>query len=250
MHSLSKIFAHRGSSKYFPENTLLAFEAAYREKADGIELDVQMTKDGVLVVIHDETLDRTTNAKGYVKDYMYRELRFVDASYKFPQYFGMCPIPTLEEVLNWAQPKENFYVNIELKNNVIPYDNLEAKTIELIKRFCLEDRVVISSFNHYSLAHIKTITDEIETAILYSECLYKPWTYAKKLGASSIHPQYKSLLIEPIIQMAQTEHISVRAYTVNKASVMKKFFQQEIAAIITDIPKKAREIKNEILQKK
>lgn len=229
---------------------MLAFEAAYREKANGIELDVQMSKDGVLVVIHDEKLDRTTNASGYVKDYTYRELQHVDASYKFPEFFGMCSIPTLEEVFHWAKSKKHFSLNIELKNNVIRYEKLEEKIIDLIKLYKLEKRVVLSSFNHYSLVHIKELEAEIETAILYSECLYTPWKYAKYIGASSIHPHYKTLLMEPIIQKSQANQISVRAYTVNKPSVMKTFFHQEISAIITDIPQKALEIKNEVIKKK
>ncbi|WP_044896397.1 glycerophosphodiester phosphodiesterase [Bacillus alveayuensis] len=243
---MTQIFAHRGASREYPENTMLAFEAAYQQNADGIELDVQMTKDGILVVIHDETLDRTTNAAGWVKDYSYAELQHVDASYKFPQYAGQCQIPTLDQVFSWAKRKQSLFLNIELKNSVIEYPHLEKKVIHLIRQFQLENRVVLSSFNHYSLVEVHRLTDEIPTAILYREWLYEPWKYAKQLQSSGIHPHFTSLQKESIIRKAREENISVRAYTVNNLNVMEQLFRWNIPGIITDIPKKALEVKKKV----
>ncbi|WP_243290193.1 glycerophosphodiester phosphodiesterase [Bacillus sp. FJAT-47783] len=236
---MTKIFAHRGASKQYPENTMLAFEAAYLQGANGIELDVQMTKDGVLVVIHDETLDRTTNATGWVKDYTYREIQHVDASYTFTQFLGRCPIPKLEEVLSWAKKRQPFFLNIELKNSVIDYFQLEEKVVDMVKQFRLEDRVILSSFNHYSLVRLHRIAKDIETAILYSEWLYEPWDYCKKIGVNGLHPHYRSLKNELVIKEAKKHNVPIRPYTVNKMKDIERFFRLEVEAIITDFPEKA-----------
>ena len=92
-----KVYAHRGYSGRFPENTMLAFQEAAKTGCDGIELDVQLTKDGQLVVIHDETIDRTTDGSGYVRDYTLEELRRFNAAAKWDGRFGFQPIPTFEE---------------------------------------------------------------------------------------------------------------------------------------------------------
>ena len=120
---MTKIFAHRGASGTFPENTMEAFKQAAAIGADGIELDVQMAKDGRLVVIHDEKLDRTTSLKGYVKDLTYAEIKRGDASHRFSEKTGSVPVPTLEEVFEWAADAE-FLLNVELKNSIIRYEGM------------------------------------------------------------------------------------------------------------------------------
>ena len=115
--SKTKIFAHRGASGYAPENTLEAFALAITQGADGIELDVQLTKDGIPVVIHDETIDRVTEKKGWVKDYTLKELKELTVlKNKFPEY-SAAKIPTLEEVLD-AVKASGIQVNIELKTGI------------------------------------------------------------------------------------------------------------------------------------
>src|SRR5690606_26780882 len=108
----------------------------------GIELDVQMTKDHKLVVIHDETVNRTTDGRGWVKDFTLEKIKKLDASSKFKGKYGFCEIPTLEEVFEWAKTNR-LHINVELKNGLIPYKNLEEKTLELIKKYRLEERVVL-----------------------------------------------------------------------------------------------------------
>ena len=144
---MTKNFAHRGFSGKYPENTLLAFEKAVEAQTDGIELDVQLTKDGEIVIIHDETIDRTTNGKGLVVDYTYEELEKFDASYIYTGQFGFNKIPTLREYFNLIKDT-NIITNIELKTGINEYQGIEEKVYNLIKEFQLEDRVIISSFNH------------------------------------------------------------------------------------------------------
>lgn len=116
---MTKIFAHRGFKGIYPENTMIAFEHALHSGADGIELDVQLTKDGRLAVIHDEKLNRTTNMKGLVKDHTYEELKAGDASHSFYEETGAVSIPLLEEVLELLTQQSSLIINIELKTPFI-----------------------------------------------------------------------------------------------------------------------------------
>ncbi len=143
---MTKIFAHRGASAYAPENTVEAFALAMEQGADGIELDVQMTKDGQVVVIHDETIDRVSDGTGAVRDYTLEELKKFHFSNHMENYENAA-IPTLKEVLDLIK-SSNMLLNIELKTGIYWYPNLEEKTMELVKEAGMEDRVIYSSFNH------------------------------------------------------------------------------------------------------
>ena len=128
MINMTKNFAHRGFSGKYPENTLLAFSKAIEEGVDGIENDVHLTKDGVLVVMHDELVDRTTNGKGYIKDKTYEELAQLDASYIFKEY-GPQKVPTLREYLELVKDTD-IITNIELKTGVFEYTGIEQKVYD------------------------------------------------------------------------------------------------------------------------
>ena len=137
--SKTKIFAHRGASGYAPENTLEAFALAITQGADGIELDVQLTKDGIPVVIHDETIDRVTEKKGWVKDYTLKELKELTVlKNKFSEY-SAAKIPTLEEVLD-AVKASGIQVNIELKTGIYWYPEIEQKVADLVKKAGMEEK--------------------------------------------------------------------------------------------------------------
>lgn len=235
---MTLIFAHRGAAGTYPENTMISFEAAESFRADGIELDVQFTKDGKVVVIHDETVDRTTNGKGAVRKYVYEDLRKLDASYKFSEKVGFCRIPLLEEVLEWLQSNQ-MLLNIEFKNNKIAYRGLEEEVITLVRKFCLENRVIFSSFNHYSMKRCHMMAPDIQTAILYREGLHSPWAYAQKMGAPAIHPNYR-YLPDTIAELTMESGVEVRPYTINEETIMRKYFDMDISAIITDYPETAR----------
>jgi glycerophosphoryl diester phosphodiesterase len=232
------IFAHRGSAGTHPENTMDAFLEAERVGADGIELDVQLTKDGEVVVIHDETVDRTTNGKGYIKDSHLKDLRKLHANYTFKKkFFNKQKIPTLIEVFDWM--KDNSLVcNIELKNSIMDYEGMEEKVVKMINEYGYSDRIIISSFNHYSIVACKRLDPTIEIAPLYSTGLYMPWVYARSLGAKGIHPNQK-VATDEIISASIRNGIEVRPYTVNKAHQLKRLFNINCSAIVTDYPEKA-----------
>ncbi|CAI9388915.1 MULTISPECIES: glycerophosphodiester phosphodiesterase [Bacillaceae] len=236
---MTKIFAHRGYSSQYPENTMKAFEEAEKAKADGIEIDIQMTKDGEVVIIHDEKVDRTTNGLGYVQELSYKGLRSLNAGHRFKN-IGKEAIPTLIELFDWMQDN-TITCNIEMKNNKIPYKGMEEKTIELIRKYGFEKRIIFSSFNHYSLVHSYRIAPEIETAPLLSDGIYQPWIYANAIGAKGFHPNYKRINQE-IIQSSIEKNIKVRAYTVNSPKAMRALINEGISAIITDEPILAREL--------
>ena len=233
---MTLIFAHRGYSAKYPENSMHAFEKAAEVGADGIEIDVHLSKDNVPVVIHDETLDRTTYKKGYVKDYTLEELKTAHESNLFFKK-DLEPIPTLEEVLRWIEPT-NLFLNIEIKNDKIMYEDIERIIIDLVRKYKMEERVILSSFNHCSLVVCKEIAPLIDTAILYVENMYQSWKYAKLLRASAIHPNHK-ITTDAQIDESQKNDIAVRPWTVNESKALRRFFEVNSAGIITDNPELA-----------
>lgn len=183
-----KIWAHRGCSKDYPENTLSAFRAAADiEGIAGIELDIQLSKDGTIVVIHDETLDRTTNGTGNVCDFTVDELKILEIQGRDNQI--EC-IPTMEEVFQLLKDdceKNGLLINIELKNSKIRYEGMEEKILELVQNFGLEKNVVYSSFLPESMRLIKELNPSAQTGILGGNA---EWCRKKaiEMQADAIHP--------------------------------------------------------------
>jgi glycerophosphoryl diester phosphodiesterase len=238
---MTQIFAHRGYSAVFSENTMTAFKEAEKVGADGIELDIQLTKDREIVVIHDEKVNRTTNGSGFVKDFSYKELRKLNANKP-----GIIkePIPALREVLEWLQTNR-LTCNIELKNGYFPYEGMEEMVIELVQSYGLTERIIFSSFNHYSIVYCYRLAPEIEIAPLYSGRIFMPWVYAKSICAQGIHPNYKGLT-DDIIRKSIESGVAVRPYTINKDEDMKHLFTLNCTAIITDDPVKAIKLRKGI----
>ena len=147
---MSKIFAHRGFSGKYPENTMLAFKKAVEIGCDGIELDVHLTKDNVLVIIHDEDIKRTANGQGLVRDMTFEELRRFDYSAGFKGVYGFNEIPTLREYFELVKDTD-IITNIELKTGIFEYPTIEQRVIDMIREFGLEKKIILSSFNHYSV---------------------------------------------------------------------------------------------------
>jgi glycerophosphoryl diester phosphodiesterase len=241
---MTQIFAHRGYSALFAENTMGAFIEAEKAGADGLELDVQLTKDGEIVVIHDEKVDRTTTGKGLVKDFLFKEIRKLNAN---KDGLKKEQIPSLIEVLEWLQSNK-LICNIELKNGLIPYEGMEEKVIQLVRRYGLSDRIIISSFNHYSIVYSYRIAPEIETAPLFIEGIYMPWIYSQSIRAKGIHPKH-SAMSDTILVNTMENGIAVRPYTVNKDEDMHRLFKINCTAIITDDPVKALRIRKQFENK-
>lgn len=237
----SLIYAHRGASGDAPENTMAAFRLAVAQGAEGIELDIQMTSDGKLVVIHDETLDRTTNGHGPVAALTYDELRQYDASHTFTAFRGE-PVPLLSEVLELLQPT-SLELNIELKNSSLPYPGMEEETIRLVREFGMERRTVFSSFNHYSVAKLSGLAPEIEAAILYGERLYRPWAYAAGFGARGLHPWFRHVDAETV-RSAREAGVKIRPFTVNEDADIVQMLESGVDAVITNYPARMKALRD------
>ncbi|MGM0420970.1 MAG: glycerophosphodiester phosphodiesterase [Bacillota bacterium] len=227
------ILAHRGSSGTSPENTLASFEKAAEDGADGIELDVHLSADGVPVVIHDETLERTTNAEGKVNEYRADKLRSLDAGSYFSSEFELEGVPTLAEVLELAPDFK--VVNIELKNNKIYYQDMEEKVHDLVKSKGLQDKVLYSSFNHYSIAKLKRVDENISAGILYKSWIFEPWFYANRLNITNIHPHYLAINQE-IVQKCHEHGIKVNVYGTNDEKIIRNLMKIGVDMVICDYP--------------
>ncbi|WP_087971615.1 glycerophosphodiester phosphodiesterase [Oceanobacillus rekensis] len=234
---MTQIIAHRGASKYAPENTMPAFELAYRMKAEGIETDVQLTKDNIPVLIHDEHVKRTTGHSGYVKDYTFDELSQLDAGSWFSDEFAGTSIPSLEEFLKWIIDKP-LELNIELKNSKIDYSNIEKIVYEMVEHYKLLERTTLSTFNHESVKRLKPINETIGVALLTSRKRKDLADYAKILGANALHVKYR-LINKALVQQCKQGDLALRVYTVNKPSHMMNCFLLGCDGIFTDVPNTA-----------
>lgn len=231
----TEVFAHRGASGYAPENTLDAFMLAIEQGADGIELDVQLSKDGVPVVIHDETVDRVTEEKGFVKDFTLQELKaMVVLREKFPK-FRDAHIPTLREVLDAVRPS-GIAVNIELKTGIYWYPEIEKKVAAIVEETGMKDRVIYSSFNHYSVQKMKSIVPDAETAYLFSDVILHVDEYAAKSGVDGLYPAVYHVKMAEFLSEYLVSGLKTRVWTVNDRADMKRLIEAGVTAVITNYP--------------
>lgn len=241
---MTYVWAHRGASGYAPENTLEAFALADKMKADGIELDVHLSKDGEIIVTHDENVQRVTcDVDAMVKDLTLAELKKLDV-YNGIEGYRNVRIPTLPEVLDFLKTN-NLYLNIELKTGVVLYDGIEQKTIDAVRAAGLQDRVIYSSFNHYSLMLVRQIDPEARIGLLYSEALIEPHAYAQRIHANAIHPFYPTLMVPGTVEGCLKNGIEINPWTVNDEQAMKQLKSVGCHALITNYPDVCRKIVDE-----
>ncbi|WP_347862802.1 glycerophosphodiester phosphodiesterase [Salimicrobium sp. PL1-032A] len=231
---LTHIIAHRGASGYAPENTMAAFRLAEKMGADGVETDVQLTKDGVPVLIHDENVRRTTNGTGFVQDYTFDELRKLDTGSWFSSEFTGLQIPSLEELLQWIIDRPLF-LHLELKTDVIPYTHIEKKVYTLLRNYHMLERTCMSSFNENTLAVIKDLNPSVRTAFLTSTNMRKLIPFVSSIPADDLHIKH-TLLSRKLVQRGNKNRVEMRVYTVNKPALIRKCFQLSCAGIFTDVP--------------
>jgi glycerophosphoryl diester phosphodiesterase len=230
------VVAHRGFSGAAPENTLAAFGKAIEIGSDMIELDVHFSKDGKIVVIHDETLERTTNGRGKVADHTLTDLKKLDAGSSFGGQFAGERIPTLEEVL--ALAKGRVLVNIEIKNpthGLYPITELAYRSLQAVKKAGMLDRVIFSSFNPASLEHIQKKEPRAWVGLLF----HRPWNSILEMTGGK---EYKVLNLRNIylnkekIFQVHKEGIKINVYTVNSEGELEQFVRWGVDGIITNHP--------------
>ena len=239
----AKIFAHRGASGYAPENTLEAFALAQQQGADGIELDVQLSKDGVPVVFHDESLKRVSGHEGMIKDFTLEELKRIPVSNGFAQY-SEARIPTLEEVLNLVKPGP-MEINIELKTGIFWYPEIEEKTLELVKKAGMEDRIIYSSFNHYSVQKIRQLAPEAETAYLLGDVILHAEEYARGTGVKGLHPALYHAHMADLLAEYCGSGLAVRVGTVSEEDQIRWLLERGVDAVITNYPDRGVKVRSE-----
>lgn len=234
------VWAHRGASGYAPENTLAAFQKAVDLDADGVELDIQLTKDDQIVVIHDETIDRTSDGKGWVKDYTLEELRAFNYNRTKPEY-KHADIPTMREVFELLKPT-GLFINIEIKTGVVFYEKIEEKILALTKEMGIEDRVCYSSFNHYTVTRIHELKPDAEVGFLYADGPIDMPSYGVKHGVNALHPALYNLQYDGFVKECKEKGLKLNVWTVNERPYMEMCCQYGVDAIITNYPDIAKEV--------
>lgn len=211
---------HRGAKGYVAENTLESFQKAIDLGCDGIELDVHLSLDGEIIVIHDDTIDRTTTGKGFVNQMPISELK-------------MHNIPTLEEVLDIVS--HNLLINIELKS----YETVE-KVIDLIEKKIQEkswkyEDFLVSSFDWQALQKLRFLNEKIQIGVLTEDNLETAFAFAKFIKATSLNPYFKLLNSENVLKI-QEKGIKTYVWTVNEIEDIENMKRLKVDGIISNFP--------------
>lgn len=251
------VIAHRGALYDCPENTLPSFQRALDLGADGIELDVQLSSDDEIVVIHDEKIDRTTESDtGSVRDFSLAQLRHMDFGGWFDRSFAGERLPTLVEVLELIKEHSGgdmnaIHLDIELKTGIVDYPGLEQKVVELLHSYDYQN-VQLSSFFHWSLVEVRRLDKDMPTGVLYMTCLHEPWRYAQMLGANSLNPSVATL--SPVAMETTPDYLSARGvdmkvfpWTLDEAEEMRRVLGYGVDGILTNRVAEAVAIRDELV---
>ena len=211
---------HRGAKGHEPENSLISFQKAIDLKVDGIELDVHLSLDGAIMVIHDETIDRTTNGKGFVKNFTASQLKELG-------------IPTLIEVLDLA--KQKCFVNIELKGIGTAKPVVDLIAYSVSEKIWNSNDFLVSSFDWKMLEEVQLLNPKIRIGVLTEKDVDEALAFAKKIKAFSIHPDYV-LLSKENVALMQENGFKVYPWTVNSAEDIQKIKSFNVNGIISDFP--------------
>ena len=229
-----KVLAHRGFLGNYPENTMLAFRKAIEAGADGIELDIHESRDGQLVIIHDENLIRTTGTDALVSDLTLSELTKTRASRTKDDAFDT-PIPSFEEFCEFAS-NGSFITNVEIKTNNQWYQDIERKAIDMVRAYGLQDRIIFSSFNWISVLRARELAPEIPCGFLYADNKHMhlaPQT--KDAGIQFMHPDF-ALLDDAIVAECRQNGIGLNVWTINEENQMRQLIDWDVNAAITNYP--------------
>lgn len=229
-------FAHRGSLTEAPENTLPSFQKAIEHRASAIELDVQLTKDGHMVVVHDQKLARFNKQfPGFIKDYTLAEIKQIDIGSSFSSEFRGVTLSTFEEVLAICPP--DLIINIEIKNIPVIYEGIERKLVDCLKEHNRLDNVIISSFDHLALKKVQQLVPNMPLGLLLYYRILKPWEYAKHCGLqlASVHP-HVAYTDKEFIDEFHHLGLKVLPYTVNDKAKYQKLIELGVDGVFSNNP--------------
>jgi len=233
--------AHRGSSGSYPENTRLAFEKAIEAGADMIEMDCRLSKDGHVVVIHDDRLDRTARAKGFVKGKTLRQLKKLDVGAWLKKSFKGERIQTLEEILEIVSGKVE--INLEIKSVLHGPLGIELKVLFIVSHFDYLERAIFSSFDYQSLRRLRELAPDVRIGVLYGAgSKDNPFQAAREMNAYSLHIQ-REFATPHFLEEARELGLKSFVWTVNEVKEMEKFLSLGVDGIISDFPEKFWKIK-------
>lgn len=230
------VVAHRGDKIHAPENTLAAFELAARNGADAIEFDVKLTADGHVIVIHDQTVDRTTNGSGNVARLTLAALRDLDAGVQFPGQFPGEKIPTLDEVFETVGKR--LYMNVELTNYATPFDQLVTNVAELVRKHGMQERVLFSSFFPANLRKTRALLPEVPRGLL-TWAGWMGW-WGRTIGFRSgvyqaLHPHLSDVTPDLVYRLHATGK-RLNVWTINSEADLKRMVELGVDGLITDDP--------------
>lgn len=240
------VFAHRGARDIAPENTLAAFQAALDVGADGIELDVCRCASGEIVVIHDDSVDRTTNSSGSVATIKLAALKALDAGAWFDARFAGETIPTLREVFEFVNGR--MLMNIEIKGRALRGDSIESEIAELVRHFGMDDRVILSSFNPAALVRARQAAPHLPRGMLFARpypaalsiAWMRPW-----VRPQALHPHF-SEVTPAWLARARRRGYRVNPWTINEEADLWRLAQMGVDSLITDHPALALRIVREL----
>ena len=235
------IIGHRGASGYAPENTLPSFEKALACGANMIEFDVHLSKDGHLVVIHDPSVDRTTNGSGLIREMTLKQIKKLDAGSWFSPEFKDVTIPTFEETVDLIKGRAKF--QIEIKNNDL-YKGLEEKLVKAIYDSGIREDSIITSFKFSSIKKIKEIDSRIQVALIFGNFGNNPkdpWGDICSIGGEVLNPKWTWVTSEKV-QKAHDKGILVCAWIVNDIDKMRYLLTLGVDGITTDFPDKLKSL--------
>ena len=224
---------HRGAKGHAPENTMLSFMMGADMGVTAVETDVHLSKDGEVVLIHDHTVDRTTDGHGFVKDMTLAELKKLDAGSWYDARFAGERIPTLTELLAWA--KDRVGVAIEIKNGPIYYPGIAEKTIRLVREHGMERQVILISFDHFVLREAKQIAPEIATGILYVGGLVDAVAAARAALADALHPHW-SFVTPELVRTVHEAGLAISPWNPNDLPTLRMLSQMGVDSVGTDYP--------------
>lgn len=236
-----EIYAHRGGKLWAPENSMAAFRKSTEAKVDGIELDIHKCKSGELVVIHDDTLNRTTSGTGFVKDKTWAQLKDLDCGSWYSKEFKNERLPLLKDVLALVDGK--LTVNVEIKNCPMNYPGIADDLLKLLDTYKYPNKIVISSFDHKVLREIAGKSKKYKLALLGDSAIHNLGGYAREVGAVAWNPAFDCVRKDTVAD-AHKNKLTVNTWTINDQEGWKQATELGVDAIITDDPVGLKEFQN------
>lgn len=230
-----KVWAHRGFSSIYPENTMLAFEKAEKSGAYGIETDVHLSSDGEPVVIHDESLMRTCGVEKNVEECTFDELVHTRASKTQSDRYNVC-IPSFEEFCAFIK-RSGMRADIELKTGVVYYPHIEEKVVEIVRKYGIENRIIFSSFNWLSLVMCKRLLPSVPCGLLFDrgQSVRHLSSLTSECGFEYLHPDV-GCITEEMVGECRANGIGINAWTIKSDEEIRRLLEWKVDGIITNSP--------------